>query len=165
MTIQFVIMLAGIAVIVAIIVNQIYPFVASTISEGFQTQTPMERAKKLLSYMDFEGVGDEMMLKITTPGGLRVEQGGVTVTNTNDDTTFADKAGGLLLNQTKLTTPPMELPKRQTSAGTTWAIAPDSNGVVSASVTYWNPVVKDGGYVPILGFMRNEKDGTYVRGT
>lgn len=153
-----ILLIVAVAAVVAVIVNQVYPVAL----EGFQTQTPMEKAKKLLSYMEFEGTGDEMILRLTTPGGLRVENGGVTVTNTNDSTSFADKAGGILFNQENITKPLMSLPTGSTSVGTTWSLMPDTNGILSTSVTSWNPVAKDGGYVPILGMARSQTDGSYV---
>jgi len=158
MNTQLLILLAAIAAVIAITVNSLTPSVA----EGFQTETPMEKAKSLLSYMEFEGTGDQMILRLTTPGGLRVENGGITVTNTDDSTTFAGKAGGILLNQAEITKPLMSLPQGSQSVATTWSLAPDTNGALSASVTDWNPVAKDGGYVPILGLQRTQTNGTYV---
>ena len=158
MNTQTILLLVAVAAVVAVIVNQVYPVAL----EGFQTQTPMEKAKQLLSYMEFEGTDNNMILRLTTPGGLRVENGGVTVTNTNDTTTFAGLAGGVLFNQENITKPLMSLPTGSTSVGTTWSLMPDTNGVLSTSVTSWNPVANDGGYVPILGLTRSQTDGSYV---
>lgn len=159
-------LLVAIAAVVAVLVYQVYPVVTEVVTgvvtEGFQTQTPMEKAKKLLSYMDFEGTGDSMILRVNTPGGIRVENGGVTITNVDDDTTFAGKAGGVLFNQADITKPLMSLPKGAESVATTWSLMPDKNGVLSASVTDWNPVANDGGYVPIVGLTRSQTDGSYV---
>jgi hypothetical protein len=151
-------LIAIMAVCITLIMTQIYP----RMIEGFQSQTPMEKAKQLLSYMEFEGTGDNMILRINTPGGLRVENGGVTINNTDDTTSFAKNAGGLLFNQTKITEPLASLPKGTSSVGTTWAISTDLNGICSASATSKNPVYEDGGYLPIIGFERNNKNGTYV---
>lgn len=158
MNTHLLILLAAIAAVVSVIANSMYPLV----TEGFQTQTPMEKAKKLLSYMEFEGTGKELILNLTTPGGLRVENGGVTITNTDDAGAYSGMAGGILFNQEDITTPLMSLPKGSTSVGTTWSLMPDKNGVLSTSVTYWNPIANDGGYVPIVGLKRSEADGTYV---
>lgn len=155
-------MLTALAVVVAVVVNQIAPVIFTAV-EGFQSgQTPIQKAKRLLSFLEFEGTGTSQLLRVTTPGGLRVDKGGVTITHTDDSTTFAQKAGGLLLTLVNVNKPFASLPKGSSSVGTTWSFAPDKNGVLAASVTDYHPIEKDGGYVPLVGFSRSQKDGTLV---
>ena len=153
-----IIIVVAIAIFASIIANQVY----TVALEGFQTQSPMEKAKKLLSFMEFEGTDNDMILRLTTSGGLRVENGGVTIKNTDDSGTYSGMAGGILFNQEKITKPLMSLPTGSSSVGTTWSLMPDKQGILSTSVTSKNPVAKDGGYVPILGLKRSNTDGSYV---
>ena len=125
------------SIFIAGTVSYLYPMLLNY--EGFQSQTPIQKAKQLLSYMEFKGDGDDLHLLITTPGGIRIENGGLNVLNTDTN--------GLKLTQSS---------DIADTTNTTWTIKPDKNGILSTFMSSNNTEI------PILGFSRNKNDGSYV---